>query len=100
MTKLPYVDVATSKVEWIVSVSMLNAVRQTCVDPLAKSVMTTLAADESIHSRFGWTLTLHHTDRPASEPLLTLIMRLQGMADDYRWKPQASAPAGGTGGTP
>jgi hypothetical protein len=38
---------------------------------------------------------VHHTDRPAAEPLLTLIMRLQGMAAaDYRWKPHMQ-PAGG-----
>jgi uncharacterized protein (DUF58 family) len=44
--------------------------------------------------RIGWSFLVHHTDRPAAEPLLTLIMRLQGMAGDYRWKPDAQ-PAGG-----
>jgi uncharacterized protein (DUF58 family) len=39
--------------------------------------------------RIGWSFLVHHTDRPAAEPLLTLIMRLQGMATDYRWKPAA-----------
>jgi hypothetical protein len=29
---------------------------------------------------------VHHTDRPASEPLLSLIMRLQGAAGDHRWQ--------------
>lgn len=29
-------------------------------------------------TRFGWTFMVHHTDRPASEPLLSLIMRLEG----------------------
>jgi uncharacterized protein (DUF58 family) len=43
--------------------------------------------------RLGWSFLVHHTDRPAAEPLLTLTMRLQGMAGDYRWKPQAQ-PAG------
>jgi len=28
--------------------------------------------------RLGWTLLVHHTDRPASEPLLALAMRLRG----------------------
>ena len=37
---------------------------------------------------------MHHTDRPAAEPLLTLIMRLQGMASDYRWKPEAAVGCG------
>ena len=36
--------------------------------------------------RIGWTFLVHHTDRPAAEPLLALIMRLQGAAGaDYRW---------------
>jgi len=39
--------------------------------------------------RIGWSFLVHHTDRPAAEPLLTLIMRLQGMSSDYRWKPEA-----------
>ena len=50
--------------------------------------------EEAAH-RIGWSFLAHHTDRPASEPLLTLMMRLQGMAGDYRWRPQAAA-AGGT----
>jgi uncharacterized protein (DUF58 family) len=50
---------------------------------------------EQAAHRIGWSFLVHHTDRPASEPLLTLMMRLQGMAGDYRWKPQTAA-AGGT----
>ncbi len=42
--------------------------------------------------RIGWSFLVHHTDRPAAEPLLTLIMRLQGAAADYRWT------SGATGG--
>jgi uncharacterized protein (DUF58 family) len=38
--------------------------------------------------RLGWSFLVHHTDRPASEPLLTLIMRLQGGAGDHRWQGQ------------
>jgi uncharacterized protein (DUF58 family) len=34
--------------------------------------------------RLGWTLLIHHTDRPASEPLLALAMRLRGDAAGYR----------------
>lgn len=46
--------------------------------------------------RLGWSFLVHHTDRPASEPLLNLIMRLQGVAADYRWKPEPqSRTAGG-----
>jgi uncharacterized protein (DUF58 family) len=41
--------------------------------------------------RIGWSFLVHHTDRPAAEPLLSFIMRLQGMAADYRWKPEPAA---------
>jgi uncharacterized protein (DUF58 family) len=50
--------------------------------------------EEAAH-RIGWSFLLHHTDRPAAEPLLTLIMRLQGIAGDYRWKPQSQGHSGG-----
>jgi uncharacterized protein (DUF58 family) len=50
--------------------------------------------EEAAH-RIGWSFLVHHTDRPASEPLLALMMRLQGLPGDYRWKPHAAA-AGGT----
>jgi uncharacterized protein (DUF58 family) len=48
--------------------------------------------------RLGWSFLLHHTDRPASEPLLTLIMRLEG-GGGYRWQTQPSAAAS-KGGAP
>jgi uncharacterized protein (DUF58 family) len=35
--------------------------------------------------RLGWSFTVHHTDRPAADPLLSLIMRLQG-SNDRRWQ--------------
>ena len=41
--------------------------------------------------RVGWSFLVHHTDRPAAEPLLTLIMRLQGVSSDYRWRTEAQA---------
>jgi uncharacterized protein (DUF58 family) len=50
---------------------------------------------EEAARRIGWSFLVHHTDRPASEPLLALMMRLQGLSGDYRWKPYAAA-AGGT----
>jgi uncharacterized protein (DUF58 family) len=35
--------------------------------------------------RLGWTLLVHHTDRSATEPILSLVMRLAGHAGgDYR----------------
>jgi uncharacterized protein (DUF58 family) len=48
-------------------------------------------------SRIGWSFLVHHTDRPAAEPLLSLIMRLQGGAGDYRWRTtgQGETTAGG-----
>lgn len=45
-------------------------------------------------SRVGWSFLVHHTDRPASEPLLALTMRLQGLAGDYRWKSDARTTEG------
>lgn len=36
--------------------------------------------------RLGWSFLVHHTDRPASEPLLALIMRLQGHDTGPRWQ--------------
>lgn len=43
-----------------------------------------------IAHRFGWSFMTHHTDRPASEPLLSLLMRLQGSASGYRWMSASS----------
>jgi uncharacterized protein (DUF58 family) len=51
---------------------------------------------EEAARRIGWSFMVHHTDRPAAEPLLNLVMRLQGVAADYRWKPEAQAPGGPT----
>lgn len=35
--------------------------------------------------RLGWTFLVHHTDRSPAEPLLSLIMRMQGGVADHRW---------------
>ena len=51
------------------------------------------ASLEDIAKRIGWSFLVHHTDRPAAEPLLTLIMRLQNSGRDYRW-----SSTGGGGG--
>jgi uncharacterized protein (DUF58 family) len=45
---------------------------------------------EELAKRLGWSFLVHHTDRPASEPLLTLIMRLEGGHGHYRWQDQVS----------
>lgn len=42
--------------------------------------------------RLGWSFLVHHTDRSPAEPLLSIIMRLQGGADDRRWQAQEGAP--------
>ena len=42
------------------------------------------AIQETAH-RLGWSFLVHHTDRPASEPLLSLLMRLEGNSGGYRW---------------
>lgn len=48
------------------------------------------AAIAEIAHRFGWSFLVHHTDRPASEPLLSLMMRLEGSGGDYRWMSASS----------
>lgn len=44
---------------------------------------------QAIAVRLGWSFLVHHTDRPPTEPLLTLIMRLEGRESDYRWQSPA-----------
>lgn len=41
---------------------------------------------QSLATRLGWSFLVHHTDRPPTEPLLTLIMRLEGGESGYRWQ--------------
>ena len=53
--------------------------------------------------RLGWTFLVHHTDRPASEPLLALVMRFAGQArggsGGYRFAATSSQSASaGNGG--
>jgi len=48
--------------------------------------------------RIGWSFLLHHTDRPASEPLLALIARLQGHDTSARSWQSSPASAGKTAG--
>ena len=48
--------------------------------------------------RLGWTLMVHHTDRPAVEPLLGLVLRLRGEAGGYRMSPKAAGEAHGAPG--
>jgi len=46
----------------------------------------------SLAVRLGWSFLVHHTDRPPTEPLLTLSMRLEGREHGYRW---SGAPTAG-----
>lgn len=48
------------------------------------------AALAEMAKRFGWSFLAHHTDRPASEPLLSLLMRLQGSTSGYKWMSASS----------
>ncbi len=48
---------------------------------------------EDLARQLGWSFLVHHTDRPASEPLLTLIMRLAGEAG-YAMTPASRHTAG------
>jgi uncharacterized protein (DUF58 family) len=53
---------------------------------------------EDIAKRLGWSFLVHHTDRPASEPLLSLIMRMQAGAgtaasSDYRMAGTTGEPS-------
>ena len=43
--------------------------------------------------RVGWTFLVHHTDRSAAEPLLLLLMRLQGGGGDHRWQATVQEPS-------
>jgi uncharacterized protein (DUF58 family) len=71
------------------------------VETLRGAYQRKLAAhrDEIVEAarRIGWSFLVHHTDRPAAEPLLTLIMRLQGMSGDYRWRPEVQPAPEATG---
>lgn len=49
----------------------------------------------ALAERLGWSFLVHHTNRPATEPLLALIMLLQRSGRDYRW-----APTGASGASP
>lgn len=42
-------------------------------------------AIQDIAHHLGWSFLVHHTDRSATEPLLSLLMRLQGAHGGYRW---------------
>jgi uncharacterized protein (DUF58 family) len=55
---------------------------------------------EALATRLGWSFLVHHTDRPAAETLLSLIMRLEGKAGGYRWQGDAGQKPDTAGGAP
>ena len=58
------------------------------VEGLRERYQAKLAAHRAeladVARRLGWTLLVHHTDRPAAETLLALALRLKGDAGSYR----------------
>ncbi len=52
-------------------------------------------AVQALAVRLGWSFLVHRTDRPATEPLLTLIMRLEGREGHYKWSGPAQERAPG-----
>lgn len=49
---------------------------------------------EEFTHRLGWSFLVHHTDRPATEPLLTLVMRLAGVhGTAFRYEGDTGAEA-------
>lgn len=48
---------------------------------------------EETARRLGWSFMVHHTDRPAAEPILSLIMRMGNAGGDYRHGAPAARPA-------
>lgn len=48
--------------------------------------------------RLEWSMLVHHTDRPAEEPLLALHNRLAGLERDYRYRASAEAASGNAAG--
>ncbi len=59
------------------------------------------AAISDCATRLGWSFLVHHTDRSGAEPLLALMMSLEGKDGSYLWRTvPATAAAGETGGAP
>jgi uncharacterized protein (DUF58 family) len=50
---------------------------------------------EETARRLGWSFIVHHTDRPAAEPILSLVMRLSAGGGDYRLAPPAASAGEG-----
>jgi uncharacterized protein (DUF58 family) len=69
-------------------------------ETLRPAYMAKLAAHRAalvdMTTRLGWSFLVHHTDKSATEPLLSLIMRLQGVHDApiRATAPTPATPAG------
>ncbi len=59
--------------------------RDACASATRRASKPTAKSCISLATRLGWSFMVHHTDRPAAEPLLTLVMRLEGRDGGYRW---------------
>jgi uncharacterized protein (DUF58 family) len=69
---------------------------ETLRDDYRKALIAHRAKIEQAATRLGWSFLVHHTDRPAAEILLSLMMRFaSGASHDYRWT--APGGAGATG---
>jgi len=64
---------------------------QTLRERYREKIISHRAAVAAVARRLGWSFMVHHTDHPPADPLLTLIMRLQGGAQDHRWQGGAEA---------
>ena len=64
--------------------------RSLCAPNIWRALQRIAPNSPEWRQRFGWSFLTHHTDRPASEPLLSLLMRLQGSASGYRWMSASS----------
>lgn len=59
---------------------------ETLRDDYRKALLAHRARLEEQATRLGWSFLVHHTDRPAAEVLLSLMMRFgSGGGQNYRW---------------
>lgn len=64
---------------------------ETLRDEYRQRLLAHRAALADFAQRMEWSFLLHHTDRPASEPLLALHARITGSERSYRHGPATSA---------
>lgn len=89
-----FLGLETSGERWIVD--RVESMRGDYIKRLADH----RAGLEAITRRLGWSMLVHHTDRPPHEALLSLIMRLGGQAGSYRMAGTTSASGSATASAP